>query len=89
MSFKPCKKVTHISPADVSLEHIHTGETEVLKDIDNTILVTSRPPAEGLYQSLVGQVSELHVIGDARESRWSVFATDEAIKDGRRVGLLL
>ncbi|MAT51600.1 MAG: hypothetical protein CMK32_10505 [Porticoccaceae bacterium] len=89
VSFKPCMKVTHISPADVSLEHIHTGETEVLKDIDNTILVTSRPPEEGLYQTLVGQVSELHVIGDARESRWSVFATDEAIKDGRRVGLLL
>jgi len=71
------------------LVNIYTGETTVLEDVDNIILVTSKPPEEELFHALQRSGLELHLIGDAREARWSVFATDEAIKDGRRAGLLL
>jgi 2,4-dienoyl-CoA reductase-like NADH-dependent reductase (Old Yellow Enzyme family)/thioredoxin reductase len=82
-------RITRIDDHTVKLKHVYTGETTELKGIDTVVLVTSKPPEEALYHALVKQVPELHLIGDARESRWSVFATDEAIKDGRRVGLLL
>jgi hypothetical protein len=81
-------RLAEIEDHTVNLEHVYTGRCTSLK-IDTVILVTSKPPEDVLYHALVGQVPELHLIGDARESRWSVFATDEAIKDGRRVGLLL
>jgi hypothetical protein len=73
----------------VALVHLYTGESTVLESIDNTILVTSKPPEEQLYHALAGTGIELYLIGDAREARWSIFATDEAIKDGRRAGLLV
>ena len=70
----------------------YTGAVTVLEAIDNTILVTSKPPEERLYHALAGLSDgsglELHPAGDAKVSRWSTFATDEAIKDGRRVGLI-
>ncbi len=81
-------RLAGIEDHTVNLEHVYTGRRTSLR-IDTVILVTSKPPEDVLYHALVGQVPELHLIGDARESRWSVFATDEAIKDGRRVGLLL
>lgn len=89
VTFLPQSIITDIDPANVTVTHLYTGEVSVLEDVDNTILVTSKPPEEALYHALAGTGAELHLIGDAREARWSVFATDEAIKDGRRVGLLL
>lgn len=89
VTFLPQTIITGIDPANVTVQHLYTGETSVLENMDNTILVTSKPPEEALYHALAGSGVELHLIGDARESRWSVFATDEAIKDGRRVGLML
>lgn len=89
VEFAPSTRITKIDPENVTIENIYTGQKTVLENIDNTILVTSKPPQEALYHALVGKVSELHLIGDARESRWSVFGTDEAIKDGRRTGLAL
>ncbi|MFA5547660.1 MAG: FAD-dependent oxidoreductase [Porticoccaceae bacterium] len=89
VNFFPSTRINEIDPANVTLENIYTGQITTLEDVDNTILVTSKPPEEALYHSLVGKVPELYLIGDARESRWSVFGTDEAIKDGRRVGLLI
>lgn len=52
-------------------------------------MLTSKPHQEPLYHALEGKVSELHQIGNARESRWSVFATLEASKDGHRVEMQL
>jgi 2,4-dienoyl-CoA reductase-like NADH-dependent reductase (Old Yellow Enzyme family)/thioredoxin reductase len=89
IKFMPNTRITKLEPARVSIEHVHTGEPGVIEHIDNVVLVTSKPPEEALYHCLVGNVAELHLIGDAREARWSVFATDEAIKDGHRVGMLL
>ena len=89
VTFMPQSVITEIDPANVTVTHLYTGEVSVLADIDNTILVTSKPPEEALYHALAGFGVELHLIGDAREARWSVFAMDEAIKDGRRVGLML
>lgn len=87
VSFLPQTQINAIDPANVTLTHYFTGEQTVLEDVDNIILITSKPPEEALYHALLSAVPELHIIGDAREARWSVFATDEAIKDGRRAGL--
>jgi 2,4-dienoyl-CoA reductase-like NADH-dependent reductase (Old Yellow Enzyme family)/thioredoxin reductase len=89
VSFMPQTVITAIDPANIALRHLYTGEVTALENIDNTILVTSKPPEEKLFHELVGKEGEVHLIGDAREARWSVFATDEAIKDGRRIGLIL
>jgi hypothetical protein len=93
VTFAPLTVISAIDPANVTLRHLYTGEVTVLENVDNTILVTSKPPEESLYHALVGSEAgsgpEVHLIGDAKEARWSVFATDEAIKDGRRIGLLL
>lgn len=78
-----------IDPEKVVLKNYYTGEITEIPDVHNVILVTSKPPEESLYHELVGKVSELHLIGDAREAKWSVFATDEAIKDGRRIGMMI
>lgn len=83
VDFMPHTRISRIDPENVVLMNVYTGKTTTLEEIDNIILVTSRPPEESLYHALAGKVPELHIIGDARESRWSVFATDEAIKDGR------
>jgi len=89
VDFVPNTRINAIDVDTITIQNVFTGKITVLDDIDNVILVTSRPPEEALFHALVGNVPELHLIGDARESRWSVFQTDEAIKDGRRVGLLL
>ncbi|MFA5547199.1 MAG: FAD-dependent oxidoreductase [Porticoccaceae bacterium] len=82
-------RIKEITPEAVVLQNYYTKEITELADVHNVVLVTSKPPAEGLYHELLGKVPELHLIGDAREAKWSVFATDEAIKDGRRIGLML
>ena len=89
VTFIPDTRIKEIDPEHVTLQNYYTGKITTLENIDITILVTSKPPQESLYHALIGKVPELHLIGDARESRWSVFATDEAIKDGRRIGLIL
>lgn len=86
-TFLPSTEITSIDERDVHLRNILSGEPTVLEGIDNTILVTSKPPEEDLYHALVADMPGIRIIGDAREARWSVFATDEAIKDGRRAGL--
>ena len=81
--------IQEIDPEKTILQNYYTGEITEIPDVHNVILVTSKPPQESLYHALQGKVPELHIIGDAREAKWSVFATDEAIKDGRRIGMML
>jgi hypothetical protein len=81
--------IKEIDPEKVVLKNYYTGEISEIANVHNVILVTSKPPEESLYHELIGKVPELHLIGDAREAKWSVFATDEAIKDGRRIGMML
>ena len=87
--YLPSTTIVAIEPADVKLRNVFTGEDLTIADVDNTILVTSKPPQESLYHALVGSGIHARIIGDAREARWSVFATDEAIKDGRRAALAI
>ena len=63
------------------------GKESVLADVDNMILITSKPPQEDRFHALVASGLDVRIIGDARVARWSVFAADEAIKDGRRAGM--
>jgi hypothetical protein len=81
--------LAEIDPANVRLRDCFTGAETLLEGIDNVILVTSKPPQESLYHALLDSGLTARIIGDAREARWSVFATDEAIKDGRRAGLAI
>jgi thioredoxin reductase len=87
VKFFPQTVLSEIVPGSVMLTHCFTGEVTKLDRIDNIILVTSKPPQEALYHALLNSGIEIQIIGDAREARWSTFATDEAIKDGRRAGL--
>lgn len=89
VSYHPLTRIEHIDPANVKLVHTATGEETLLEGIDNTIMITSKPPEEALFHALQGSGLEVQIIGDAREARWSVFATDEAIKDGRRAAMAL
>lgn len=87
VEFLPSTQIVEIDPANVRVRDYFTGAERLLEGIDNTILVTSKPPQESLYHELIGNGMDVRIIGDAREARWSVFATDEAIKDGRRAGM--
>jgi len=87
VKFFPQTVLSEIDPANVTLTNNFTGEVTVLEDVDNIILITSKPPQEALYHALLETGVEMQIVGDAREARWSTFATDEAIKDGRRAGL--
>jgi 2,4-dienoyl-CoA reductase-like NADH-dependent reductase (Old Yellow Enzyme family) len=89
MQFFPSTMLAEIDPANVRLRDCFTGAETLLEGIDNVILVTSKPPQESLYHALLDSGLTARIIGDAREARWSVFATDEAIKDGRRAGLAI
>jgi 2,4-dienoyl-CoA reductase-like NADH-dependent reductase (Old Yellow Enzyme family)/thioredoxin reductase len=89
VTFIPHTQISAIEPRKVTLTHLYTGEIRILDGVDNTILVTSKAPEEALFFAISQSGLEVHLIGDAREARWSVFGTDEAIKDGRRAGLAL
>lgn len=89
VTFMPQTAISSIDSENVMVSHYATGEESILEDIHNTIMVTSKPPQEALYHALQDSGLEVHIIGDAREARWSVFATDEAIKDGRRAAMML
>ena len=89
VTFIPDTQISGIDPENVTLTNYYTGETTVLKDVHNTILVTSKPPQDGLFHTLQDSGLEVYVAGDAREAYWSVFGTDEAIKDGRRAAMML
>ncbi|WP_417622328.1 FAD-dependent oxidoreductase [Parasphingorhabdus sp.] len=89
VTFLPQTAISRIDPANVTLTGYSTGDETVLENIDNVIMVTSKPPQEALYHALCDSGLEVHVAGDAREARWSVFGTDEAIKDGRRAAMML
>jgi len=89
VTFLPQTAISKIDPANVTLVGYSTGDETVLENIDNIIMVTSKPPQEALYHALCDSGLEVHVAGDAREARWSVFGTDEAIKDGRRAAMTL
>jgi 2,4-dienoyl-CoA reductase-like NADH-dependent reductase (Old Yellow Enzyme family)/thioredoxin reductase len=82
-------RLNEITPENVVLENFYNGEISTIEGIHNVVLVTSKPPVESLYHALYDQVKELHIIGDARESKWNVFSMDEAIKDGNRIGMTL
>jgi 2,4-dienoyl-CoA reductase-like NADH-dependent reductase (Old Yellow Enzyme family)/thioredoxin reductase len=87
VTFMPSTEITAIDGQYVHLRGFLSGEKAVLDGVDNIILVTSKPPQESLYHALVADLPDVRIIGDAREARWSVFETDEAIKDGQMAGL--
>src|SRR3546814_1612282 len=87
VTFMPSTEITGIDEHDVHVRGFLSGEKSVLEGVDNIILVTSKPPQEDLYHALITDMSDIRIIGDARAARWSVFATDEAIKAGRMAGL--
>jgi 2,4-dienoyl-CoA reductase-like NADH-dependent reductase (Old Yellow Enzyme family)/thioredoxin reductase len=88
-TFVPDVAITSIEDHTVNLMHQMTYQPSAIKDIDTVILVTSKPPCEALYHELVGKTPELYLIGDARESYANVWGIDNAMKDGKRVGMML
>jgi hypothetical protein len=78
-----------MNAANVTLSNCFTDDATSTHDVDNIILVTSKPPLEALFHTLVDRGQEVQLIRRSRDLRWSVFVTDEAIKGGRWVGLAL
>lgn len=89
VTFMPDTQIEEIDPENVTLTNYYTGEKTVIKDVHNIILVTSKPPEDGLFHALQDSGLEVHIAGDAKESFWSVFGTDEAIKGGRYAAMSL
>src|SRR3546814_8386856 len=75
VTFMPSTEITGIDEHDVHVRGFLSGEKSVLEGVDNIILVTSKPPQEDLYHALITDMSDIRIIGDAREARWSEFAT--------------
>lgn len=69
----------------VSFINPYTIQMKSIQDVDTVVLVTAKQPNEELYHALLGEVAELHIIGDARMARLGTWAIQEAIKDGMRV----
>jgi hypothetical protein len=53
------------------------------------VLVASKTPNDSLYLELVDAHPDVRIIGDARDSHYNLWATDDAIKDGYREGSLV
>lgn len=82
--------VVAIEGGTVTLRNTLTFDEQELDAVDTVVMVTSRPPAEDLFLELnSGAPFQVELAGDVRQSRFNIWQTDDAIKDGRRVGLLV
>jgi 7beta-hydroxy-3-oxochol-24-oyl-CoA 4-desaturase len=61
------------------------GEEETIRGVDRIILSTGVTPHDPLSGPLRGLVSEVHVIGDARQARTALQAIAEGAEVGRRI----
>jgi 2,4-dienoyl-CoA reductase-like NADH-dependent reductase (Old Yellow Enzyme family)/thioredoxin reductase len=84
----PNSVVTGIDPGVVHVMNTLTFDEEDMA-ADTVVLVASKTPNDSLYLDLVDRFPDLHIIGDAREAHYNIWETDDAIKDGQRVGALV
>jgi NADH dehydrogenase FAD-containing subunit len=61
---------------------VKDGKEETIQGIDNIVLATGSRPVQSLYAAIGDKVTEVHVIGDAKEPRKAL----QAIAEGARVG---
>jgi hypothetical protein len=84
-SYHPLTRIERIDFSSVKLVHTATGKEKLLEGIDNTIMITSKPPEEALSHAMQGIGLEVQIIGDAREARWSALPpTRQSRTDGER-----
>jgi hypothetical protein len=69
----------------IRLRHILTGEEQALPAIDLVVALSGSASVSALAEELQGQVSELHVIGDAHLPQ----TVEEATLMGARLGRIL
>jgi 2,4-dienoyl-CoA reductase-like NADH-dependent reductase (Old Yellow Enzyme family)/thioredoxin reductase len=86
---RPNTAIMSIDDHTVTISNTLTFEEDRIDDVDNVILVTSRPPRDELYHALEGKVPELYLIGDACDSKWNVYGMDDAMKAGKKIGMAL
>lgn len=70
----------------VTVTDLITYEETEIDDVDSLVTITSKPPVDDLAAELEGKVPELHVVGDADHSLWTIFGTDDAVKAGYALG---
>jgi 2,4-dienoyl-CoA reductase-like NADH-dependent reductase (Old Yellow Enzyme family)/thioredoxin reductase len=62
----PFTWVKRIEGNRVTLYNFYRHEQERTEEVDNLVLITGRIQEDSLYQSFVGKVKELYLIGDAK-----------------------
>jgi hypothetical protein len=72
------EEVIEIAPRQVSVANVYSRTVEQLNDVDSVVLACGGNADSRLYQDLLGQVPELHLLGDAFAPRRLVFATRQA-----------
>lgn len=80
--------VVAVDGGTVELADYYTlEEKEPLEDVDTLVLVTARPPADELYDELLGSVENLQVVGDANCSNCGSRSIYLAMLAGREAAL--
>ena len=73
----------------VTFKNVVTYDTVTVEDVDSVVMVAAKPPRDELYHALVEEIEDLRIIGDAADSHWSYFGTDDATKAGHKAGLAI
>ena len=85
MRWRPSTALAAIGHHRVTLVDALAGTEVEVDDIDTVVIRTHGRPDDALYHALVGQVPEIHRVGDAVAVRYC----DRAIYDGHLVGRAL
>ena len=82
MRWRPSPLLAAIGDHRVTLVDALAGREEEVADVDTVVIRTHGRPDDALYHALVGQVPQLHQVGDAVAVRYC----DRAIFDGHLAG---
>lgn len=82
VQFRPVTTVVAAGGRSVTLRSAYAKVEEVLGDIDSVVSVPAPTACDHLYNALVGKVSEVHLVGDARSPR----GIEASVYDGQAIG---
>ena len=79
----PMHRLAAIAGGCVTIADIYGGSETVLEGVDSVVLACGARAENALHEKLVGQVTDLHLIGDAYAPRRLTFATRQGDAVGR------
>lgn len=72
------ERVVNIEQGRLATKNVYSSAPGEVVDFDSVVLACGGTAQSGLYQSLKGQVDDLHILGDAYAPRRIVFTTRQA-----------